>query len=236
MRAGTTTMNTSEAPHQPGQSFTSTLRLWQLISPSLPVGGFSYSQGLEQVVEEGRVQDEASMREWLIDSLRFGLARTDLPLLLRIRAAWSAGDEAKVEDWCQRLVAMRETSELRFADLSMGTALAKLLEKLEVRIPACELPFAAAFAVASSHWSVPAPDSCFGYAWSWCESQVAAAVKLVPLGHTAGQRLLLGLPLSIAAAVEHAFECEDDDIGFSMPGLAIASALHETQYTRLFRS
>jgi urease accessory protein len=103
-------------------------------------------------------------------------------------------------------------------------------------VPERRLPFASAFAVAAVAWSIPADDACAGYAWAWCEAQVAAAVKLVPLGHTAGQRTLLALGAEIPAVVEIAAACRDDDIGVSLPGLAIASALHETQYTRLFRS
>src|SRR5690606_24198399 len=129
-----------------------------------------------------------------------------------------------------------ETSELRLGDRGMGEALARLLEDLGVCVPRCEWPFAGAFAFAAAHWNIPIADAAAGYAWAWCESQVAAAIKLVPLGHTAGQRVMLGRAETIESAVERALRLDDAEIGFGMPALAIASARHETQYTRLFRS
>jgi urease accessory protein len=120
----------------------------------------------------------------------------------------------------------------------MGGALTQLIGNLGESLPgkAPRLPFACAFAVACANWRVPEDAACAGFAWAWCESQVAAAVKLVPLGHTAGQRLLLALGDEIGTAVTRATAVGDDAIGVTLPGLAIASALHETQYTRLFRS
>jgi len=211
-------------------------RLWQLISPALPVGAYSYSQALEYVHFEGIVHDEASTLEWLRDLLAHGIARLDLPILERVHRAWASRDELAVRRWSRELEARRETAELRFEDMSMGGALTQLLTSLGEPIPERRLPFASAFAVAAVNWSIPLEDACAGYAWAWCEAQVAAAVKLVPLGHTAGQRLLLALGADIPAAVTRAAACRDHDIGASLPGLAIASALHETQYTRLFRS
>lgn len=212
------------------------LRLWQLISPNLPVGAYSYSNALEQVIDAGDVRSEADAAEWIDDLLLEGIARTDLPVLIRAHYAFASGDADTAARWCRTLAAMRETAELRFADRSMGEALLRLLEDLGVRAPRCEWPFACAFAFASAHWGIAAADAAAGYAWSWCESQAAAAIKLVPLGHTAGQRLLLGRSSSIRAAVDRALRLDDDEIGFGMPALAIASARHETQYTRLFRS
>jgi len=214
----------------------STLKLWQLISPTLPVGAYSYSQALEYAHFEGTVHDEASALRWLRDGLMLGVARLDLPILLRVHDAWAGGDGAAALRWSRTLEARRETAELRFEDLAMGGALAQLLASLNEPLPDRRLPFASAFAVAAVNWSIPAADACAGYAWAWCEAQVAAAVKLVPLGHTAGQRMLLALGDALPAVVESAATCADEDIGASLFGLAIASALHETQYTRLFRS
>lgn len=214
----------------------STFKLWQLISPSLPVGAYSYSQALEQVHAEGIVHDAASVLAWLRDVLALGVARLDLPMLERVHRAWSAGDALAVRRLSRALEARRETAELRFEDLAMGSALTQLLVSVGLEVPERRLPFASAFAVAAVGWSISAEDACAGYAWAWCEAQVAAAVKLVPLGHTAGQRTLLALGREIPAALATAAACPDDEIGMSLPGLAIASALHETQYTRLFRS
>lgn len=213
-----------------------TLRLWQLISPALPVGAYSYSQALEYVHFEGTVRDARSALQWLLDLLEHGVARLDLPMLERVHAAWAARDELAVRRLSRMLVARRETAELRFEDLAMGSALLQLLTSLGEPVPERRLPFASAFAVAAVNWRISSADARAGYAWAWCEAQVAAAVKLVPLGHTAGQRMLLALGDAIPAAVAAAAACRDEDIGASLPGLAIASALHETQYTRLFRS
>ena len=214
----------------------SVFKLWQLISPTLPVGAYSYSQALEQVHAEGIVHDAPSALEWLRDVLTLGVARLDLPMLLRVHRAWASRDALAVRRWSRALEARRETAELRFEDLAMGTALAQLLANLGVEVPERRLPFASAFALAAVGWSISAEDACAGYAWAWCEAQVAAAVKLIPLGHTAGQRILLALGEEIPTAVANAASCRDGEIGASLPGLAIASSLHETQYTRLFRS
>jgi urease accessory protein len=217
-------------------SSAATIRLWQLISPALPIGAYSYSQGLELAIDSGTVRGEHGVRAWLTGLLEHGVARLDLPMLIRVRRAWEEPDVASVRRLSRELVARRETSELRLEDLAMGGALAQLLASLGVELPERALPFASAFAIATAAWSIPLDDACAGYAWAWCEAQVAAAVKLVPLGHTAGQRVLLALGALIPAAVAAAMACEDDDIGVGLPGFAITSARHETQYTRLFRS
>lgn len=211
-------------------------RLWQLISPALPVGGFGYSQGLEQAVEWGLVRDEQSAASWIGGILRHGIAATDLPLLKRIHAAWSIGAHSTAVSLSDRLLAMRETRELRFEDRAMGQALARLMPTLGLKVPDAPLSFAGAFAIATAQCGIAARDAMAGYAWAWAELQVAAAVKLVPLGHSTGQRLLWDLGASLDAVVAAASGLDEDRIGMSLPGVAIASARHETQYTRLFRS
>jgi urease accessory protein len=212
------------------------IKLWQLISPALPVGAYSYSQALEHVIDAGDVTSADDALDWMRGLLRCGIGKLDLPMLARVHRAWAAGDAAETMRLCRRIVALRETSELRLEDLAMGGALAQLLPNLGAAVPEPRLPFAGAFAIAAAHWDIAVEDACAGYAWTWCEAQVAAAVKLVPLGHTAGQRLLLALGEDIPGIVAGALQSGDDDIGFSMPGFAIASSLHETQYSRLFRS
>jgi urease accessory protein len=214
-----------------------TTRLWQLISPSLPVGAFAYSQALEYVVEMRAVSDERSALEWIRELLRHSLVALDLPMLLRVHRAWRGGDELTVARLSRMLEARRETAELRFEDMAMGGALMQLLASLGEPLPSeRRLPFATAFAIACVNGGVGESEACAGYTWAWCEQQVAAAVKLVPLGHTAGQRLLLALGAEIEPAVARAAVLEDAQIGVGLPGLAIASALHETQYTRIFRT
>jgi urease accessory protein len=211
-------------------------RLWQLVSPTLPVGAYSYSQALEYAIEAGYARDAASVARWITGMLETSLTAVDLPMLARVHRACSAGDTDAVRLLSRELEAMRETAELRLEDTSMGGALAQLLTSFGLDVPDKRMPFASAFALACVHWGIGENDACAGYAWAWCEAQVAAAVKLVPLGHTAGQRILFDLGGRIPAAVDQALERGDGELGMSLPGFAIASALHETQYTRLFRS
>lgn len=216
-------------------------RLWQLISPTLPVGAYSYSTGLEYAVAAGWVADADTARDWITAQLLHLHARIDLPALIRLHTACEAGDSVALEYWNAWLCASRETAELRAEDLSQGRALARLLSDLGLaeavpwagREDAC---WATLFALATAAWHVPLDDVLEGYLWSWCENQVAAAVKLVPLGQTDGQRLLGALADCFYEAAELARGLEDEDLGGSLPGVALASMLHETQYSRLFRS
>jgi urease accessory protein len=217
------------------------LRLLQLVSPSLPVGMYSYSQGMEQAVENGWINDEAQARDWLAGVLRHGLGRLDAPLLIRLYAAWALGDAVAVERWSVELTALRETAELRAEDRQTGQALARLLAglgveqaKAWVRHP--HASFATLFALAAVEWGVPKSQAVCGYVWSWLENQILCALKLVPLGQLAGQRLLHGLALEIPSLVDTALDLPDDAIGSSSFALSLASSRHERQYSRLFRS
>ena len=216
----------------------STLKLWQLISPALPVGAYSYSQALEHVHFEASCTTQPRPRLAARRARASASRRLDLPIL-RARASrlGRRATRLAVRRLSRTLEARRETAELRFEDLAMGSALAAAAHELGTRRPGARACRSRARSPSPpSNWSIAAEDACAGYAWAWCEAQVAAAVKLVPLGHTAGQRMLLALGLEIPAAIATAAACRDDEIGASLPGLAIASALHETQYTRLFRS
>lgn len=216
-------------------------RLWQLISPALPVGAYSYSTGLEYAVEAGWIADAETARDWMMAQLLHLHARIDLPALIRLHTACDAGDSAALEYWNAWLCASRETAELRAEDLNQGRALARLLSDLglaeavpwSARDDAC---WATLFALAANAWNIPLDEALEGYLWSWCENQVAAAVKLVPLGQTDGQRLLGALADGFSAVAEVACGLDDDELGSSLPGVALASMLHETQYSRLFRS
>ena len=216
-------------------------RLLQLASGTLPVGAYAYSQGLEWMVEAGWVSDEAALGEWLREQLFGSIATTDLPMLLRLLKAASAADDVAMVSLSRELVAMRETSELVRDDCARGAALARLLGELGVE-PAAEwihrsdTPFAALMALAAVAWDLSSDDAAFAYTWGWLEGQILAGVKLIPLGQVAGQRLLFDLSAAIPEAIACARQCGDDDIGATLPALALASALHETQYTRLFRS
>ena len=217
------------------------LRLMQLVSPTLPIGAFTYSQGLEWAVEAGWLSDVASLVDWLEGLIDDGLGGLELPLLYRLHRACEQDDPVAVEHWGSMLYASRETFELRAEERNRARALVTLLQNLGVEkveewrdvLTHCQ---AAPFALAAVHWSITADDCALGYAWGWLENQVAAAIKLVPLGQTDGQRVLLALAECLPAVVAKAASADDDDIGAAAPALAIASSRHEAQYTRLFRS
>jgi len=221
------------------------LGLLQLVSPALPIGAFAFSQGLESAFELGWVTDEASLGDWLEGVLADGLTRCELPALARLHAAWSEGDGAAVGEWDAWLAANRETAELAAEDARLGAALARLLESLAL-LPR-DLPgdgpavpagagYVTLFAWAARVRGVPLRPALLGFAWAWLENQLAVACKALPLGHTAAQRLVERLRPALVAAVDEALALPDDALGPALPGLALASALHETQYSRLFRS
>lgn len=214
------------------------LRLLQLASPALPVGAYAYSHGLEHVVAAGRVHDAASCRHWLDGLLRRGIGRLDLPVLHRLQAALAADKPAAARAWDHWLLAARESAELQAEDRALGGALRRLLPTLEVPVELLPAAPSQAFAlaVAGQHFGIAPHRLCLAYAWSWLENQVQAAVKLVPLGQSQGQRLLFELAGTLPALARAAAACADADIGGGVPALALASARHETQYVRLFRS
>ena len=218
-------------------------RLLQLASPLLPVGAYSYSQGLEWVIENGAVRDVDGAGEWIGDVLEFNLARFELPILARLRRAWDAHNAAELTVWNRCYCAGRDCAEARAETLQMGYSLVRLLEALDLDDTAVAMlgrfvpvSFPLAYSCATSLWQIPNAESLHAYAWSWAENQVSAALKTVPLGQVAGQRLLLALGAKIPAAVQVATEKADTDLSNFAPGLAIAGARHETQYSRLFRS
>ena len=225
----------------PGNDPLARLRLMQLVSPALPIGGFTYSQGLEWAVEAGWVRDSASLEDRLRGLVDDALAMLELPVLARLYTACEQRDVQRIADWGKALYAARESRELRDEERQRARALVSLLRDLDVAeaddwrdaLRHCQ---AAPFALAAVHWRIAREDCLLGYAWSWLENQVAAAIKLVPLGQTDGQRVQLRLAARLPGAVERALQCDDDDIGAGAPAMAIASAAHETQYTRLFRS
>lgn len=217
------------------------LRLCQLVSPALPIGGFHFSQGLEYAVEAGWVRDEGTAGEWIGGIAAQAIATLDLPILLRLHAAWQANDPATALAWSRRLLAARETAELRAEDRHLGRALARVLGELGFAEAgqwsgSADTSFAASFALAAARWNIPPQEAACGHLWTWCENQVLAAVKLVPLGQSAGQRLLDRLLQRIPALAAAAAFIDDEDIGVATPMQGLASARHEGQYSRLFRS
>ena len=217
------------------------LRVLQLASPALPIGGYAYSQGLESAVEQNWVTDLDSAAAWLEGVANRALGQLDIPVLLRQFAALESGDRASVQRWNDWLLANRETAELYLEDSQQGGALLRLMISLEMPTalgwPKGEpIALMTAFAMAGSHWQTDVRSLAHGVLWSWLENQVGAATKLVPLGQTDAQRLLGRLLPGLPLIVDAASELKDDELGAGLPGLAFASACHEHQYTRLFRS
>lgn len=212
-------------------------RLLQLASPALPVGAFSYSQGLEWAVEAGTVTDEVSALRWIGDQLQWNLGGYEAPLLARMLAAHKVGADETVKELDTRYLASRESAELRAETLQMGYSLRKLIFDLALPIAVPPQPtFPTAWSALVAHWDIAADEALAAWLWSWAENQVMAALKTVPLGQVAGQRILLELGRRIPSVVEHALSLSDDELSNFAPGFAIACAHHETQYSRLFRS
>jgi urease accessory protein len=220
------------------------LRLLWLASPALPIGGFSYSEGLEGAVECGLVTDEAQAGEWLLDQLHLALARSDLPVMAKACAAWQRADfdhAAALNAW---VGATRESAELRQQTDQMGRSLALWLRQrhpddaavaaLAGLVPSPTWPVA--FALAAARSGAPLRESLLAGAFGWAENLVQAAVKSIPLGQSAGQRVLARLVEALPAAVDHAITLGAVDRQAYAPMLAILSARHEEQYSRLVRS
>lgn len=220
------------------------VRLLQLASPALPIGAYSYSQGLEWVVAEGGVRDAATAQAWIGDLLEFVVAPGEAAIAWRLLAAAERGDAAALAKWNAWFRASREAAELGAETAQMGGSLVKLAADLDILdararawLPAlAPITLPAAFALAARGFGVPPAAALVAYVWSWLENQTVAAIKTVPLGQVAGQRLLAALGANIPDAVAAAQRTNDDDVVSFAPGLALASCRHETQYTRLFRS
>jgi urease accessory protein len=219
-------------------------RLLQLASPALPVGAYTYSQGLEWAVEAGTVKDEASTLRWIGDQLEWNLGCYEAPLLLRMLEAWTAGDAAMARELDAEYLATRESAELRAETLQMGYSMQRLLHELGDFPPPLlaalgvspALTFLCAWTAAAAAWQIPPRDALTAWLWSWAENQTMAALKAVPLGQAAGQRLLQEIGRRLPAVVERALTLAEADYSNFAPGFAIACCNHETQYTRLFRS
>ena len=222
----------------------SLLQLLWLASPALPVGGFSYSEGLEAAIEAGAVSNEASAQAWLLDQLHLSLGRSELPLLARATAAWAAHDAVRIaalNAWC---LTTRESGELRRQTEQMGRSMLEWLRQRtpgDARIatlaqlaPAPAWPIA--FALAAAQSGAPPRDALLSFGFGWAENMAQAALKSVPLGQSVGQRILGALAAALPQVVAAALTLPDDERQAFSPMLAILSSQHESQYSRLFRS
>ena len=217
------------------------VRLLQLASPTLPVGAYTYSQGLEWAVESGAVRTEADALAWIEDCLQHGVARFEAVYLAHMLHAWQVDDVERLAELDAEFVASRETAELRIETLQMGHSLARLLADLpefpHERIAGFAEPsFPLAWSCAATTWGLEPAAAVAAYLWAWAENQVMAAVKAIPLGQTAGQRLLLALGARMPQLAGEAATAAIVTTHNYLPAFAIASSRHETQYTRLFRS
>ena len=219
----------------------SLLKLMNLMSPTLPIGGFTYSQGIEKAIESNWITDFESAKKWLESQLLINLKFTDLPILMRLYKSVDSKNYKRVTYWSNFLLACRETMELRDEENNRGRSLAKLIESLEKDqakewSEILKTNHLLGYAFLSNVWNISIKKLLLGYSWSWLENQVAATVKIIPLGQTDGQKLLNEIIKKIPNVVEEVEIINDNEIGISQPAFVIASCLHETQYTRIYRS
>lgn len=229
----------------PAMTDLSLVRLMHLASVSLPVGGYAFSHGMEYAIDAGWIRKADQVEHWVREQLHLGLSGTDIPLLRLSMQACAQEDwpESKCIKELKRIneltLACRETHELTLTDTAMGEALMRLMNSLQMAQPFSKsesVSFVCLFALAASLWQIPYRAAANGFLWSWLENQIAAATKLVPLGQTQAQQLLVALQPELETAIEQAEEISEEAIGAGLPALAIASSQHEHMYSRLFRS
>lgn len=228
-------------PHTPATP--PLLQLIWLASPALPIGGFSYSEGLEAAIDHGLVHDEHSAAEWLVHQLHLTQSRGDMAVLGQMVTAWQAHDTERLTALSQWVHATRESAELRLQAEQMGRSMLEWLRNQDQidadTVALCNrlVPtYPLMFGLALSRTGAPLDQCLQAYAFGWAENMVQAALKSVPLGQNSGQRILAQLAQHIAPAVAYAMQVSDDTRQAFSPMLAILSAQHETQYSRLFRS
>ena len=222
------------------------LQLMWLASPALPVGGFSYSEALEAAVDSGLVRDEADAARWLANQMALAPARADLPVLAQAHDAWVRHDLARITALNDFIGRTRETRELRLQSEQMGRSLIEWLRNQDAPGDGARLAHLAAlapsptwpvaFALATARADASAAQALHASLFGWAENMVQAALKAVPLGQLAGQRILQSLLVRMPALIAAALALRDDGWQSFSPMLGIASAQHETQYSRLFRS
>jgi urease accessory protein len=221
--------------------------LLQLSSATLPVGAYAYSQGLEAAVAAGRVHDEATAAQWIALVLADGVATTEAVIVAECLRLINRDEVAALASLNDRCLALRETRELRAETLQMGRSMAllvrmmpqvapQLIQELD-RLDAEEgLTYPVAWAVAAAARGVDGLPALIGYLYAALENMVLAAVKTVPLGQNAGQRLLSTLGHRLETLARAALDRSLNDMTNFLPGQTLASMHHEHQHTRLFRS
>jgi len=224
----------------------SLLSLLHISSPALPIGAFAYSQGLEFALDKGWCKNRDDVQKWIQENLEFGLGQLDLPVYQRLYDAWKNKDFESVRYWNETLIAFRESKELYLEDIQVGSAyeqwhLGQCEEGQDLGrseyLDQCPQPSVVTMsALAAVFSNIPCEQALLGFVWGWAENQIASASKAMPMGQTDGQKILQALIPLMARVCEQAKEISDDEIGTGLMGTAIASSLHEQQYSRLFRS
>jgi urease accessory protein len=224
--------------------------MW-LASPALPIGSFSYSEGIEAAVDSACIATFREANNWLVDQLHLTLERADLAVVAKSIAAWRRGDLDRIDELNNWVLQTRETSELRLQTEQMGRSMFDWLRKqpsfcvnfqadTDVQDNAQDFfkspTYPLVFALAASSTQAIVRDCLMSFAFGWAENMTQAAVRAVPLGQTDGQRILANLTEHIPAAVDAAMRLQDCERQAFSPMLAILSSQHETQYSRLFRS
>lgn len=236
--------------HYQNQGANQLLSLLQLASPALPVGAYSYSEGIEVLATTGKISDYDSLKNWLIDSLKFGSIRLEAALIVRAYQETNSVNLQLLNNWNNWATAVKETEELRLQSLQMGRTLIRLFmniqpdlstelmsfiqNKLETETNFCN--FAIAYGIISATWQIEIETAILGYLHSWATNLINAGVKLIPLGQTVGQKLLWELQNQIVLSAKEILKLKDDELNSCSWGLSLASMAHEVQYTRLFRS
>lgn len=227
---------------QPHSDPSSLLRLLQLASPTLPVGAYTYSEGLETLVNRGNLPDATTVQHWLTQELRQGAVRLDGAGMVAAMRATAQAEWAELAQTNATLSALRDSRELREQQWQMGRSLSRLLQDLEPLLAepfaACGTPcnFAIAFGIAAQHWQIAESEAALAYLQSWASNLITAAVRLIPLGQTVGQQVLLALAPTLEETAALLQTQSLDQLAVCNWGLAIASMNHETLYSRLFRS
>lgn len=220
----------------------SLLRLLQLCNSSLPVGAYSYSEGLETLCYQERITTAADLENWLAAQLDHGSIQVEVAVMLRGYRAWLKAQPQQLAYWNAWYTASRETEELRMQSLQMGRSLLQLFLKLEPTLTLKDIldarscNYCIAYGLAAAYWQVNELAAALGYFQSWVANLVNAGVKLIPLGQTQGQQIIANLGEAIAHSTQRVLDWEDDDLESNNWGLQLASMEHETLYSRIFRS
>jgi urease accessory protein len=219
-------------------------RLMTWLSPSFPVGGFSYSSGIEWAVEAGDIVDARSLREWLAALLAEGSGFCDGVFLAHAHRAAAADDEAALCGIAELAAAFVPSRERQLETSAQGRAFIEIArsawtcDAMERAVGHCDhvIVYPVAVGLVSAAHEIPLAPTLHAYLHAVVSNWISAGSRLVPLGQTDSQRILAALEPVVAATAARAMVATTDDLGSTTFRADLASLRHETQYTRLFRS